>query len=88
MDDNVMAKYTTEASEARHYVQYDQGKNQGRIQNFCEQFVGFVVCALFFVLICILASTTHKGSDNCSIASPGIRKNSYITKFMRVDFWF
>ncbi|CAH1104222.1 unnamed protein product [Psylliodes chrysocephalus] len=25
MDDNVMAKYTTEASEARHYVQYDQG---------------------------------------------------------------
>lgn len=28
MDDNVMAKYTTEASEARHYVQYDQGEDR------------------------------------------------------------
>ena len=26
MADNVMAKYTTVSSEARHYVQYDQGK--------------------------------------------------------------
>ena len=26
MDDNVMAKYTTVSNEARHYVQYDQGK--------------------------------------------------------------
>lgn len=25
MDDNVMRKYTTKSSEARHYVQYDQG---------------------------------------------------------------
>ncbi|CAH1276161.1 unnamed protein product [Diabrotica balteata] len=28
MDDNVMAKYTTESSEARHYVQYDQGEDR------------------------------------------------------------
>jgi hypothetical protein len=26
MDDAVMNKYTTLSSEARHYVQYDQGK--------------------------------------------------------------
>lgn len=26
MDDNVMAKYTTKSSQARHYVQYDQGE--------------------------------------------------------------
>ena len=26
MDDNVMRKYTTTATEARHFVQYDQGK--------------------------------------------------------------
>jgi hypothetical protein len=26
MDDNVMQKYTTPPSEARHYVQYDQGE--------------------------------------------------------------
>ncbi|CAG9817347.1 unnamed protein product [Phaedon cochleariae] len=28
MDDNVMAKYTTVPSEARHYVQYDQGEDR------------------------------------------------------------
>ncbi|KAK4004959.1 hypothetical protein OUZ56_006685 [Daphnia magna] len=28
MDDNVMAKYTTKSSEARHYVQYDQGEDR------------------------------------------------------------
>lgn len=28
MDDNVMAKYTTRSSEARHYVQYDQGEDR------------------------------------------------------------
>ncbi|KAG5866370.1 hypothetical protein JTB14_021883 [Gonioctena quinquepunctata] len=28
MDDNVMAKYTTVSSEARHYVQYDQGEDR------------------------------------------------------------
>lgn len=28
MDDNVMKKYTTKSIEARHYVQYDQGKKQ------------------------------------------------------------
>ena len=28
MDDNVMNMYTTKATEARHYVQYDQGKYQ------------------------------------------------------------
>ncbi|XP_057669819.1 chitin synthase chs-2-like [Diorhabda carinulata] len=28
MDDNVMAKYTTEATEARHFVQYDQGEDR------------------------------------------------------------
>ncbi|CAG9860406.1 unnamed protein product [Phyllotreta striolata] len=28
MDENVMAKYTTESSEARHYVQYDQGEDR------------------------------------------------------------
>jgi len=27
MDENVMNRYTTPPSEARHYVQYDQGKN-------------------------------------------------------------
>jgi hypothetical protein len=27
MDDAVMKKYTTLSSEARHYVQYDQGEN-------------------------------------------------------------
>lgn len=27
MDDNVMKKYTLTSSEARHYVQYDQGNN-------------------------------------------------------------
>lgn len=27
MDNNVMAKYTTKSEEARHYVQYDQGKS-------------------------------------------------------------
>ena len=27
MDNNVMAKYTTKSSQARHYVQYDQGNN-------------------------------------------------------------
>ena len=26
IDDNIMAMYTTPASEAKHYVQYDQGK--------------------------------------------------------------
>ena len=26
MDDSVMRKYTTASKEARHYVQYDQGK--------------------------------------------------------------
>ena len=26
MDDSVMRKYTTASQEARHYVQYDQGK--------------------------------------------------------------
>lgn len=26
MDDNVMKRYTTTATEASHYVQYDQGK--------------------------------------------------------------
>ncbi|GAB6026180.1 hypothetical protein CHUAL_012391 [Chamberlinius hualienensis] len=28
MDDNVMKRYTTKASEARHYVQYDQGEDR------------------------------------------------------------
>ncbi|XP_066253334.1 chitin synthase chs-2-like isoform X2 [Euwallacea similis] len=28
MDHNVMARYTTRASEARHYVQYDQGEDR------------------------------------------------------------
>ena len=28
MDDNVMKKYTTPPTEARHYVQYDQGRIQ------------------------------------------------------------
>ncbi|NP_001034491.1 chitin synthase 1 [Tribolium castaneum] len=28
MDDNVMKKYTTSSSEARHYVQYDQGEDR------------------------------------------------------------
>lgn len=28
MDDNVMAKYTTKSSQARHYVQYDQGEDR------------------------------------------------------------
>ncbi|KAK9707880.1 hypothetical protein QE152_g27556 [Popillia japonica] len=28
MDDNVMKKYTTKATEARHYVQYDQGEDR------------------------------------------------------------
>ena len=28
IDDNIMAMYTTPASEAKHYVQYDQGKKQ------------------------------------------------------------
>ncbi|XP_028966914.1 chitin synthase chs-2 [Galendromus occidentalis] len=28
MDDNVMKKYTTEATEALHYVQYDQGEDR------------------------------------------------------------
>ncbi|GAB6025457.1 hypothetical protein CHUAL_011200 [Chamberlinius hualienensis] len=28
MDDNVMKKYTTKPSEARHYVQYDQGEDR------------------------------------------------------------
>ena len=27
MDDNVMRTYATKSTEARHYVQYDQGKN-------------------------------------------------------------
>lgn len=27
MDDNVMKRYTMKSDEARHYVQYDQGKN-------------------------------------------------------------
>lgn len=26
MDDNVMKKYTLKSAEARHYVQYDQGR--------------------------------------------------------------
>ena len=26
IDDNIMAMYTTPATEAKHYVQYDQGK--------------------------------------------------------------
>lgn len=26
MDDNVMKRYTMKSDEARHYVQYDQGK--------------------------------------------------------------
>ena len=26
MEDNIMAKYTTLSTEARHYVQYDQGR--------------------------------------------------------------
>ncbi|XP_069941927.1 chitin synthase chs-2 isoform X4 [Cherax quadricarinatus] len=28
MDDNVMARYTTKSSQARHYVQYDQGEDR------------------------------------------------------------
>lgn len=28
MDDGIMAKYTTKSSEARHYVQYDQGEDR------------------------------------------------------------
>ncbi|KAL0167870.1 hypothetical protein M9458_036092, partial [Cirrhinus mrigala] len=28
MDDNVMKRYTTKASEATHYVQYDQGEDR------------------------------------------------------------
>ena len=28
LDDNIMAKYTTESSEPRHYVQYDQGEDR------------------------------------------------------------
>lgn len=31
MDDNVMAKYTTKSSQARHYVQYDQGECAERV---------------------------------------------------------
>lgn len=31
MDDNVMAKYTTKSSQARHYVQYDQGECAKRV---------------------------------------------------------
>lgn len=27
MDDNVMKRYTTKATEASHYIQYDQGKS-------------------------------------------------------------
>lgn len=28
MDDNVMKRYTLKSDEARHYVQYDQGKRR------------------------------------------------------------
>lgn len=28
MDDNVMKRYTLKSDEARHYVQYDQGKER------------------------------------------------------------
>jgi len=28
MDDNVMKKYSTTSTEARHYLQYDQGKSR------------------------------------------------------------
>ena len=31
MDDNVMRKYATTSTEARHYVQFDQGKSWVRI---------------------------------------------------------
>lgn len=36
MDHNVMARYTTRATEARHYVQYDQG------------FLYFTICVQYF----------------------------------------
>ena len=31
MDDNVMNKYTTIATQPRHYVQYDQGEDRSAI---------------------------------------------------------
>ncbi len=34
MDDNVMRKYTTMPSEAKHYIQYDQGKQYNFIEYF------------------------------------------------------
>ena len=34
MDDNVMKKYTTPPTEARHYVQYDQGRLQQQQKTF------------------------------------------------------
>ena len=33
IDDNIMAMYTTPATEAKHYVQYDQGRKLSFLQN-------------------------------------------------------
>lgn len=35
MDDNVMRTYATRSMEARHYLQYDQGKPQPRERTRC-----------------------------------------------------
>lgn len=44
MDDNVMNKYTTTSSQARHYVQYDQGELLPQIGN---RFTAMVIYYLF-----------------------------------------
>jgi chitin synthase len=39
MDDNVMKRYTTPPTEARHYVQYDQGQATTQMLTFLTQWL-------------------------------------------------
>ena len=46
MDDNVMARYTTEAKEPIHYIQYDQGIHS-------KLFNLFIYYNLYQCLVCL-----------------------------------
>ena len=50
MDDNVMAKYTTVSSQARHYVQYDQGTCVSKNLFYIPNTVIFVIFLVYFGL--------------------------------------